>query len=190
MNAMRGILRVLRWLVAAVMVVVLSLNLYAIVQTAIFRNPAPSIFGYRQMVITTGSMEPAIYPGDFIITQEQGEYLAGDIVTYRDGNSFVTHRILSVDGNTVHLKGDNNNTQDEPIQRDRIVGAVVHIIPELGNVALWLRSTPGMVCILAGSFLLLVAPGWIADAVRRKERRSAMAAALPWQDGDDGEGSL
>jgi len=59
-------------------------------------------------------MEPAFNVGDVIIAGPPGSggIKPGVIVTYAMGKTLITHRVLSVDGNTLITKGDANETPD------------------------------------------------------------------------------
>ena len=56
------------------------------------------------------------------------------LITYKKQNVFITHRIEQMNGNSIIAKGDNNNTEDEPITKDEVIGKVVYII---NNVEIW-----------------------------------------------------
>ena len=56
------------------------------------------------------------------------------LITYKKDNSFITHRAVSIEGDSIIAKGDNNNTVDEPIKKDAVVGKSVFII---NNVEIW-----------------------------------------------------
>ena len=62
---------------------------------------------YDMRLVRSESMKPAINMGDVVITGPPGgEVEAGTIVTYERGAELVTHRVLSVDGETLVTKGD------------------------------------------------------------------------------------
>jgi len=74
----------------------------------------------------------------------------GDIITYRVGNSLVTHRIMEIttdNGNVAYItQGDANNTMDgNPITKDQIVGKYQFRIPFAGYVMANLRGWLGIV---------------------------------------------
>ncbi|MBQ9019121.1 MAG: signal peptidase I [Bacilli bacterium] len=76
--------------------------------------------------VETGSMEDGIHAGDYILIISQKNYFKNDIVTYRKGKYFITHRIIKIDGDIVITKGDANNTADEAIRKNNIVGRVIY----------------------------------------------------------------
>lgn len=92
------------------------------------------IFGYSIFSTETGSMSPTIEKGDIVFVKIGEEVQEKDIITYRSGNSFITHRIIEIDGDSIIAKGDNNNTQDDAIQKDAIIGKVTYI---MNNVEIW-----------------------------------------------------
>ena len=80
-------------------------------------------------------MEPTIDTGDLIvINQKDKKYNKNDIITFKDVNSsYVTHRIIKIDGKKIITKGDNNNSKDEGyITKDKIVGKYVFKINKMG----------------------------------------------------------
>lgn len=161
---LRGVCRAFSAMVTAFFLVLLALDLYIVVQTLVFHTPSPSVFGWRQMVISSGSMEPAISVGDLILVRRQPAYRVGEVVTYRlpDG-AYITHRIIAAtpSGEFI-LQGDANNTPDEPVDPADVLGRVERVIPRIGNFILWLKTTPGMICILLAGFFSIQIPRWLA----------------------------
>ena len=92
------------------------------------------IFGYSAFSTATASMSPTIEKGDIVFVKIGQDAEEKDIITYKKDNAFITHRIIEIDGESIIAKGDNNNTQDEAITKDAIVGKVVYII---NNVEVW-----------------------------------------------------
>lgn len=88
--------------------------------------------------VTGHSMLPLLgYGRDTIIIRRtrHDESIVGRIAMYRLGpKHYVTHRVISVDGDTVTLLGDGRITKDEPIRRDMIVGVVESVIRQNGRL--------------------------------------------------------
>lgn len=91
------------------------------------------INGYYIYTIRTGSMEPAYKVYDVILVKEvpNEELQVGDVITYGKGNNTVTHRIISIMPNEfgeerITTKGDKNETADQTISYDDVVGKVVY----------------------------------------------------------------
>jgi len=92
------------------------------------------IFGYSAFSTATASMSPTIEIGDIVLVKIGEETKEKDIITYKKDNKFITHRIIEINGESIIPKGDNNNTQDEAITKDAVVGKVVFI---MNNVEVW-----------------------------------------------------
>ena len=114
-------------------------------------------------VVVSGSMEPAFYRGDIVLT-EKSDFLGirefnvddvqvGDVVVYNAiwYDQPVIHRIIDIkdiDGTTMYLiKGDNNNAPDPYyVKSSQITDKVVTIngnlvvIPKIGYLSIWLRG--------------------------------------------------
>jgi signal peptidase I len=115
-------------------------------------------------IVQTGSMEPAIRTGSFIIVRPQEAYAAGDIITYRweqDPDTTITHRIIDVEeqgGVTSYVtKGDANEANDgDPIAHDTVVGAVVFSVPYIGYPIAFAQTMVGfmLLIILPATFII------------------------------------
>ncbi len=112
--------------------IILLISLYNVVQVKILGNDYSSFFGYTMFEVQTGSMEPEISAGDWIIVKEQKSFNLDDIVTFKQDGNFITHRVIEKYSETYITKGDANNKEDDPIGTEQIVGEVVTIIPLFG----------------------------------------------------------
>ena len=90
-------------------------------------------------------MAPTIAKGDIVIIKIGDEIKEDDIITYKKENVLITHRIVSINGDTIIAKGDYNNIEDEPINKDTVIGKVVHII---NNVEIWKKVFSDMHVII------------------------------------------
>jgi signal peptidase len=96
------------------------------------KNDYANILGYSFFEVETGSMENTIEIGDFIIVKLDNNNISNnDIITYKSNLSFITHRIIKIDENEIITKGDNNNSEDEPIKKENVIGKVVYIIKDI-----------------------------------------------------------
>ena len=160
---MRRALRFLgRWLYRAfylALALALLVSLLALGGQILDRDRAlPGILGYSQLVVISGSMQPAIDPGDLLIIRQEEAYRPGDIVTFTEGESLVTHRLLEVNGDTALTRGDANNTDDPPVSLSRIRGRMVLRVPAIGRLILYLRSSQGTLALTALLVLLVLVP--------------------------------
>lgn len=75
--------------------------------------------------VMTGSMEPNIHVGDYLLVIKSKEYKEKDIVTFKKDGYYITHRIIKINKETVITKGDANNVADEEINKSDIVGKYI-----------------------------------------------------------------
>lgn len=103
----------------------------------------PSLVGGpRPVLVTSGSMAPAVRAGDVVLVSEpEGPVAPGSIVTFRadDGPGLVTHRVVSVEADgRYRTRGDANPTDDStPVPASRVEGAAVYVVPFVGRPAVW-----------------------------------------------------
>lgn len=134
MKIVSGMIRVLLWVVYAVIAAALLLNV-------------PIVGGYRPVVILSGSMKPA-YPVGSIIYYKKAAFQdikVGDAITMRLGeDSLATHRVVEKNETNQEFttKGDNNPTPDnEPVSYERVVGkATAHAIPYVGYFTRYIQN--------------------------------------------------
>ena len=119
--------------------------------------------------VETGSMEDGIHPGDYVLIYKKKNYKVGDIVTYKKDNYYITHRIIKEDSKGVITKGDANNTEDEKIKKDSIVGKVI-IIGGMLNFVIDYKF--GIVSFLLGIYLITL---YIKKERKRKAEKKAIS---------------
>lgn len=107
------------------------------------KGNVPAIFGYRMLYVVSGSMEPAIERGSYIIIKEvtPSELQVGDIVTFVSEEPAIygmynTHRIYDIctdtyTGETLYItKGDAFEEPDAySVSEEQIVGRLTKILP-------------------------------------------------------------
>ena len=72
-------------------------------------------------------MSPTIEKGDMILVKLDTDYNVGDIISFKDNGTIITHRIIEINDNNYVTKGDANNTADNPIKENQIIGKTVKI---------------------------------------------------------------
>ena len=152
-----------RGVAIALLAALLSVNLYRIIAQNVFHTPCPTVLGYYNAVVLSGSMSGAIEVDDLVITHREADYTVGDIITFQSGGSTVTHRIAALEDGGYRTKGDANNAADpgDPVAPEAVIGRVVCVIPRIGAVIRFFSTPFGMLCLLGGAFLLLEAPARI-----------------------------
>lgn len=104
------------------------------IQLKFLNRPYVDLFGYTIFSVATGSMQPTLDVNDIIIIKITDDIKVGDIITFKQDNDFITHRVISNNKDTFITKGDYNNTSDNPIDLDKVVGKLVCKIPSIGVV--------------------------------------------------------
>ncbi len=109
--------------------------------------------GYRLYVVHTGSMAPALRPGDAVLDAPAPTSVhPGEVVTFTvhsGPDSVVTHRVASYSDGIVHTKGDANRTADPwTLHLSQVVGTVAAFLPRGGYVLVYLKQPQGLGSIL------------------------------------------
>ena len=108
-----------------------------------------SLLIVKLFVITSGSMRPALSPGDVILVRKSAEYTPGEIIAYltSDRGAVVVHRIKTVEQSSDDIRyltqGDANNRPDShQITQQQIIGKVIAKAPKIGRLVFFIRSLP------------------------------------------------
>lgn len=110
---------------------------------SLLKGNAPSVFGYRILHVVSGSMEPMIENGSYIIIKEVSvsKLQEGDVITFVSEEPAIyglynTHRIYDICKDTYTgerlfiTKGDAYDEPDDyPVSEDQIVGKLVKVLP-------------------------------------------------------------
>lgn len=140
-------------IVAVILILVLIILLICYSQIKIFGKKYINFCGYTIFQVITGSMEDTIKIKDIVIVKLTNNVEVNDIITYKSGEDFVTHRVIKMDNNKIITKGDANNSEDTPITKDDVVGKVVFIV---SNVAVWMNVFRTPEVLLAIIFTVIV----------------------------------
>jgi signal peptidase len=134
-------------------------------------------FGFRPVVVTSGSMEPSVRTGDVVITRHIGmddKVGTQTVINFEDPVTTEEHihRVVEVTDAGYRTKGDANQTPDAAlVPQDHVDGAGVMLAPYVGYLPLWIQQrawAPLGVCtaILLALFLLS-RRRWMWGAERR-----------------------
>ncbi len=104
---------------------------------------------WEPVVITSGSMAPAVRTGDVVLLEPfDGELLApGTVIAYQDrarGGDLTLHRVVGEHpAGGYRTKGDANAGADStPVQPELVVGVGRLLVPMIGLPARWLATDP------------------------------------------------
>lgn len=134
---MNKIIGIVLNIVIAVLVIIILFIFYNLVQTKILKKDYTNFFGFTALQISTGSMRNTLQEKDIIfvdiLSEEEKEALKkDDIVVFKQGSSLIVHRIINIEEDLVITKGDANNAEDEPIQKNNIIGKMVKVVSRVG----------------------------------------------------------
>ncbi len=148
--------RVISAILYIVLIPMIIFNFTLIIKSFINPNKTPDFFGYKSFVIVSGSMEPTIKKGDAIFVKEvlEEEIKTNDIISFTQGETNVTHRIIGISQengiNKYTTKGDNNNTEDkEKISYEQIEGKYQFKISQFGMVTGILKNKITLIILIA-----------------------------------------
>ena len=153
---------VFRILIIVLIGVVLGSVVYTWNAKRVMHDEFPMPLGFGVSVVLTGSMEPTLKANDmvFIVKTKPEDFKVGDVAIYQQQSTLVIHRIISIDEaeggeTTVTLKGDANNTEDDPVKLSDLKGRMTFSIPFVGLIIRGIKSPIGVVLILALAFFLM-----------------------------------
>lgn len=143
-------------LLILILLFVATIVIYSFIQIDIQGKEYCNIFGYSIFQIETGSMFPELEIEDIIIVKLGNDNLnVNDIITFRQDNNLVTHRIIKIEDKLITTKGDGNNSEDEPITKDDVVAKTVKTFKK---VAIWKKvfAEPRVLISILVTVILLV----------------------------------
>jgi signal peptidase len=160
---------------------VVRLSALTMVAGLLFWAVAPTAFGWRAALITSGSMEPGIRPGDLVLLvpvdadEVARRPLTGAVVQVHNPvrkGELLVHRVVGKDpAGAVITKGDNNATRDRvPVQPSQVLGIARIRVPYAGLPVLWLHNH--QVVPLGALALVLLVLAW-------PDRKPAKSVAGP-----------
>ncbi len=133
---------------------IIFLAIYNFISVKILKNDYPNVFGYSFFEVISGSMEPTIDKGDFIFVKLTNKFKEDDIVTFKKDGVFITHRVIEIKEDIIVTRGDANNSTDNPVNREKIIGKVIKTIPKVG-VWISIVTTPKIAFSIIISIILV-----------------------------------
>lgn len=134
----------------------------------------PMLLGYKEMAVLSGSMEPTIPVGSLVYVKpmEASELEVGDVCTYylSDGETFVTHRVISIDpdAQTLVTQGDANEDPDGDLPFSQVYGRADFHLPYLG-IAIQNIRTPVGIMTICGVVMLVILLNFIPAIIDAAE---------------------
>ena len=166
--------KIINVIITILLIPILIYNVALILQAIINPYKTPSFLGIKTYVIVSGSMIPELNIGDIVIVKnvEENDLKVGDIISFRQGQSVITHRISEIieeDGKKEYkTKGDNNNTEDlQTITYKTIEGRVIKKISKIGMAVIALQNK--MIIIIVAVIIFLYF--WQSEKNKSKKER-------------------
>ncbi|MDD5980081.1 MAG: signal peptidase I [bacterium] len=156
-NIFEKIVKIVTNILMFFVAIIVFFALYNFFVLNILNKPYVNFFGYTFFDVATGSMAEQINIDDVIIVKITKDVKEQDIITYKVGKDFITHRIVKMEQDVIVTKGDANNVSDNPIDKSVVVGKVVKVIPRLGIWKKTLTEPKVLISILVTLTLFSVA---------------------------------
>jgi signal peptidase len=150
----------------------------ALLVLAVFLAVIPSLTPGKALTVLTGSMQPAINPGDVAVVfavDSFDDIKLGDVVTFMpnpDDPTLVTHRAVawttSSDGERLLVtKGDANSSTDDPIREKQLRAKLAYKVPWIGHILKLSPYGKSLGLIILGCALLAYSVVALSLSLRR-----------------------
>lgn len=172
-----------------ILVPILVINCTLIAKSVLNKDEVPTLAGYMPLIVLTDSMYPTIESGDLIICRsgDAKDIEVGDIIAFFDpagnGQSIVTHKVIEIatqDGDVAFkTKGDANNVEDKMlVPADKLVGVYQTRLAGVGNIAMFMQTTPGLICCVGLPVALILGYDFLRRNKYEKEQKKDTEALL------------
>ena len=128
------------------------------------------IFQYKPAIVISGSMEPTIGTGSFILIDKKDKDVdVGDIIAYKHQDMQVSHRIVEITEDGYITKGDaNDNVDFYAVDPDNLIGTAKFTIPKIGYILDWTASAQGIILLTTICVMLLLTSALINNMENKK----------------------
>lgn len=175
--------KALSWIFIAILAFIAGIIVWLFIQTQIYPDKIPSIFGYKPFIVMESSMD-VIQDGDLIIVKEVDPKTLkkNDIISFRDVQNYVvTNKIVEVTNANGEVnfitRGDNYEGNDIEIVRERDLEGIYDFkIAGAGKILLIMQEPATLVFVLAiifgGGALYIVYSNELAERHQQKQEES------------------
>lgn len=174
----KKIIRIITDIFMAIVMVAIFFAIYNFIQLNMLDKKYVNVFGYTLFDVASGSMENTIKINDVIVVKLTNDVKEKDIITYKSGEDFITHRIVKMDGDVIVAKGDANNTADNPIDKSLVLGKVVYIIPKMGVWKKVIMTPKVLISVVVTITLFSFAFSLTGKKKQEKEEKEKLKEAL------------
>ena len=133
------------------------------------------LLGFRVFNVISSSMTPVYNVGDLIYVQkvDPKDVKVGDDITFvlNEELAVATHRVVEVNTEKGYFvtKGLTNDTKDEPVLFENLIGKPRFKIAKLGYVSDFIQNPPGMYITLAAGAVLIILV-FLPDMLNKKKK--------------------
>ena len=176
-NTTKKVGKIVKILFFIIAIPILLLSLTIMIKARMYPDKVPDVFGYKPMIVLSGSMETSIFTGDLVFVKivNTDTLKENDIIAFRnESDTVTTHRIIEImneNGNTLfRTKGDNNDSEDANlVETSAVEGIYKFKISGLGNVLMFLKEPKSLAILLLVTLVLGLA--WIqaTDKIENKK---------------------
>lgn len=164
--------RILSIVLYIIIIPIIIVNFTLIIKSFINPNKTPDFLGYKNFIIVSESMEPTIMVGDAIFIKEvpEKEIKINDIISFHDGESINTHRVIGVSEEngvkSYKTKGDNNKNEDKgKVNYSQIEGKYQFKISNFSTFSKILQSKITLIILI----LLVIINTYYAHRLKKKK---------------------
>lgn len=147
--------KIISILICIIIIPIIIFNITLVIKAYFNPNEKPDFLGFKSFVIVSESMEPTIMTGDAIFVREVNpkELKVNDVISFRQGDSVNTHRIVEIiseDGKLkFRTKGDNNQNNDKDlVPASKVEGKYEFRIKGFGGVIEILKNKITLIVLL------------------------------------------
>ena len=174
-SIIKKIFRPIGLVLSIILTFIVIMNLTIILKSYIKPDKVPSFLGVKLFIVETNSMQPHFSGGDIIFVKNVEPKILeeGDVISYSDSRSIVTHRIIGIektdDGLSFTTKGDGNDAEDlVPITEENVEGRYWFRVEKMGRLAMYVQSPQGRLIFIGIPVAIFI----IYDIVQRKDRQN------------------
>lgn len=153
-NVGEKIMKIITNIILAFLTIAVFFMVYSYITVNVLKKDYTNYFGYTFFEVASGSMAETINVDDLVMVKLGAKYDVGDIITYKSGKDYITHRIISIaDNGLITAKGDANNVNDNNINPKDVIGKVIKIYPKIG---VWRKVilTPKVILLMFATLVL------------------------------------
>ncbi|MCG8485664.1 MAG: signal peptidase I [Clostridia bacterium] len=173
---MKGVLRWVENVLTGILICIIITSIFLLIQSKSNPKFIPVMLGYQPLSILSGSMRPALEPGDMIFIQSipSDDVQVGDVITFwADQDTLITHRVVEIIGKNkgeikYKTKGDANQAADQPyINESMLLGKMIFTIPKGGYISKFVRSKVGSALLILIPIVMLT-----GSEIKRMRKRN------------------